>query len=452
MQFHSLIGAVILYGLLPLAIDTVSGQVPPGSVDKSFFIGMGADATVRAITPQSDGKILIGGLFTSYSGNPQLHLARINSNGSLDDGFDSPITELGANVLAIAIQTDGRILAGLSGASLDLLRMSSNGIPDATFISNIGTGPDGIVHAIVLQPDGKILIGGEFTHFNGNLRSRLVRLNTDGTLDPTFNPLAGPDYHVFAIALQTDGKILIGGQFQHYSGTQRSYIARISATGLLDPSFTPGLGASAPVQSMAIQPDARIIIAGSFGSYDSHPQNAVARLTTNGVYDATFGSVPELLDGTVFAFQIQRDGKTIVAGDMTTGHLLRLNTDGTKDLTYQPGLGPGDDVYAMAIQSDQRILIGGLFDTVDGSLLPHIARINTDLKLLAPNKVASQFSAQIQTIAGVSYELQYKASLEDPTWTTITESNVAGDGTIQPIVDSAAAGLHRFYRVIGAPD
>src|SRR4051812_29404724 len=122
MQFHSLIRAVVLYGLLPLGSYTVSAQLPPGSVDKSFFVGTGADATVHAVTLQNDGKILIGGLFTSYSDTPQLHIARINPNGSLDGGFVSPITELGANVFAIAVQTDGQVLAGLGGASLNLLR------------------------------------------------------------------------------------------------------------------------------------------------------------------------------------------------------------------------------------------------------------------------------------------------------------------------------------------
>jgi uncharacterized delta-60 repeat protein len=438
-----------MYGLLLFHPSLTFAQEPPGSFDKSFFISTGADASLHAIAVQSDGKILIGGLFNTYYGATRHQLARVNPNGSLDDGFDSPITNSVADVLAIAVQTDGAVLVGLRGGSR-LMRLDSTGVPDAGF--NIGSGPDGTVHAIVLQPDGKILIGGEFTHFNASGRNRIARLNSDGTLDPLFTPQAGPDYNVLAIALQADGRVLIGGEFSHFGGFPRNYLARLKSDGTLDTTFNPGQGADSQVRTISIQSDGKAIIGGFFGAYDGNLQNGVARVNTNGAYDATFQSAPEFLDGNIFALQIQPDGKVVVAGDMTTGHLVRLNTDGSKDATYQPGLGPGDDVYTMAIQGDQKILIGGLFESVDTFSAPHVARINADLKMLVSNKSGSQFSTEVQTTAGKSYRLEYKTSFDQASWIPIPTSEVAGNGSFQSLYDTNAIALLRFYRVFGFND
>src|SRR5258706_8621617 len=226
---------------------------------------------------------------------------------------------------------------------------------DKSFFTNGGA--DGKVPAVTIQPDGKILIGGAFMRLGIQQRPRIARLNSDGTVDASFNSLSGADYIVEAIVLQPDGKVLIAGQFHNYAGVPRSGIARLNSTGSIDATFTPGQGANESVFTLAVQPDGKPIIGGFFNVYDGHPQNAVARLNTNGTYDATFQSVDDLAEGTVSAMEIQRDGKIVVAGYMTLAHMIRLNTDGTVDDTYQPSLGPGDDVYAMAIQSDQKVLI-----------------------------------------------------------------------------------------------
>jgi uncharacterized delta-60 repeat protein len=437
----------LLYGLLspaPLCADEV-----PGSLDSLFFTHGGADATVHAIAIQSNGKILIGGDFNNYYGTAARAIARINPNGSPDSTFSSPLSDASAQVSAIAIQTNGQILVGLE-ASVPLLRLDSFGAIDSGF--NIGTGPDGAVHAIAIQKDGKILIGGEFTHVNGSFRGRIARLNTDGTVDSGFNPGAGADYFVEVIIPLADGRIYIGGQFQNYRQISRNHIARLNNDGNLDPTFTPGQGANSTVYSMAIQADGKPIIGGFFNLYDNHPQNAVARLNTNGTYDATFQSIDLLADGTAFAMQLQADGKLVVAGDMTQAHLVRLNIDGSQDTTYQPGLGPSDDVYAMAIQPDQKILLGGLFVAMDLTPANFIARLNADLKMLSFSKSGALFSTQIQTTSGRSYRLQYKTALDQISWTDVTGSDVVGDGTVKTIRDPSSSGQQRFYHVHGFAD
>ena len=440
--------AVLLYGLLLTRSNLAFSQERPGSVDTTFFSNGGADGTVHSITIQPDGRILIGGVFDNYYGTNCHRLARVLPNGSVDATFNSPITDPVADVLAIALQNNGQIIVGLRSAT-PLMRLDASGNPDLTF--NVGALPDGAVHVIAIQPDGKILIGGEFTHVGTQPRGRIARLNSDGTLDATFTQ-AGANYIIEAIALQPDGRILIGGQFQTYTGLNRPYLTRLNSNGSLDPTFTPGQGPNQTVYAILLQPDGKIVIGGFFYAYDGHPQNAVARLNTNGTYDASFGSIDDLQDGTVSAMEIQRDGKIVVGGDMTQGHLVRLNTDGTKDETYQPGSGPGDDVYAMAIQADQKIVIGGLFTSVDGIPAFFIARVNADLKMLTSAKVGADFSATVQTVSGKSYRLEYKTTLNQSTWTPIPSSQITGDGTVKLLRDSNATGAQRFYHVFGFSD
>jgi uncharacterized delta-60 repeat protein len=143
---------------------------------------------------QSDGKLLVGGLFTSYNGTTVNHLCRLNTDGTLDASFD------------------------------------------------IGTGFNNPVYSIALLPNGKILAGGGFTSFNGVARNYIVCLNGDGSFNSNFNLGSGFDWIVHQIVVQTDGKILVGGRFGTFNGRSRSGIARLNSDGYLDYSFNPGTG------------------------------------------------------------------------------------------------------------------------------------------------------------------------------------------------------------------
>src|SRR5438876_5084926 len=261
MPKHRLCAAVVLYLALFCGPRNGFANEPPGSIDTSFLIGTGFDATVHSIAVQPDSKILFGGVFNHYNGNTRHQLARVLAFGSIDASFNSPITDPLADVMAIAVQTNGQIIVGLDSTN-ELLRLNADGNIDTTF--NIGTGPDRRVLTVLLQPDGKILIGGEFMHFNGTNRVRLARLNSNGTLDSSFDPLVGPDQMVTCMALQADGGIVIGGQFTHYRGTSRNSIARINSDGSLDTSFDPGAGADQTVFDIAIQPDGKLVLGGFF--------------------------------------------------------------------------------------------------------------------------------------------------------------------------------------------
>ena len=133
-----------------------------------------------------------------------------------------------------------------------------------TGFNPIISGGTSTVYASAVQPDGKIIIGGNFSTVNGVSRNNLARLNTDGTLDLNFmNGEVGPNTEVRAIALQPDGRILIGGAFTTVNGISRGRLARLESDGSLQGSFLSGqLGVNTGVLSIALQKDGRIVIAG----------------------------------------------------------------------------------------------------------------------------------------------------------------------------------------------
>ncbi len=232
---------------------------------------------------QSDGKIIIGGLFTSYNGTGRNYIARLNADGSLDATFN-PGTGASNNVSTMSIQSDGKIIIGgdfnsYNGTGINrIARLNADGSLDATF--NPGTGANGTVLTSSVQPDGKIIIGGDFTFYNGTGRNRIARLNADGSLDATFNPGTGANSYVYTTSIQSDGKIIIGGNFTSYNGTARYRISRMNADGSLDATFNPGTGANNFVLTTSIQSDGKIIIGGYFTSYNGTGRNRIARLNT----------------------------------------------------------------------------------------------------------------------------------------------------------------------------
>ncbi|HTG43757.1 MAG TPA: delta-60 repeat domain-containing protein, partial [Verrucomicrobiae bacterium] len=174
-------------------------------------------------------------------------------------------------------------------------------IVDPSFNPGTGAG-GGIVEQALPQPDGKILVCGNFTSFNGQNRGYVARLNSDGSVDSSF--LAQPGYWVRNMALQADGKIIIGGYFTTVQGVPRNLVARLNSDGSLDPSFNPGLGARDIIAGgvdgnidpfvfwVAVQPDGKILITGNFRSYDGASSTGLARINPDGSRDTSFNVGP----------------------------------------------------------------------------------------------------------------------------------------------------------------
>jgi uncharacterized delta-60 repeat protein len=367
-----------------------------GTLDTAFTTntGTGASNTVNSIAIQSDGKIVIGGGFTTFNGATATRIARLNSDGTLDTAFMSNIgTGANSTINAMAIQSDDKIVIGgsfltFNGATVNrIARLNSNGTLDTAFTTNTGTGASNTVNSIAIQSDGKIVIGGTFTTFNGTTVGRIVRLNSNGTLDTAFTTntgtgVSGAGNSVTAVAIQSDGKIVIGGAFTSFNGATVGCIARLNSDGTLDTAFATNTGAGAvnTINSIAIQPDGKIVIGGVFTTFNGATVNRIARLNSD-------GTIPRFLfNTTVNSIAIQSDGKIVIGGNFTlfnmttTNRIARLNSDGTLDTAFSINVGTGTEqpVTEIAIQSDGGIVIGGGFTLFNGVTVNRIARLNSD--------------------------------------------------------------------------
>jgi uncharacterized delta-60 repeat protein len=227
---------------------------------------------------------------------------------------------------------------------------------------NGGVGP------IVLQSDGKILIGGSFTTVGGIGRSRIARLNSDGTLDNSFTTDVF-DNNVYCLALQPDGKMVVGGNFTSVGGIPRSRLARLDANGALDAGFSPS--PNQYVGAVLVQPDGKILIGGYFTMIGSTIANYTARLNPDGSLDPGFIYSPA---ANAAAFALQTDGKILV------GHaygIYRVNPDGTRDSTFFEST--SYYVYTMVIRPDGKVLVGGGFQSMGGQVRNRLALVlNTE--------------------------------------------------------------------------
>ncbi len=334
-----------------------------GSLDTSFNPGSGMNNAVLALALQSDGKPIVGGFFTTANGTPRNYIARLNGDGSLDTSFD-PGSGMNNAVLPLALQSNGKLVVGGAFTAVNgtprnyIARLNGDGSLDTSF--DPGSGMNFGVRDIALQPDGKPVVGGAFTAVNGTTRNRIARLNADGSLDASFNPGTGMDDYIEALALQSDGKPFVGGNFTTVNGTSRNRIARLNSDGSLDTSFNPGSGMDSTVFALTLQPDGKPLVGGSFTTVNGTSRNRIARLNSDGSLDTSFN--PGLgMDDAVNAIALQLDGKPIVGGVFTAvngtsrNYIARLNSDGSLDTSFNPGTGMDATVAALAIDPGRSI-------------------------------------------------------------------------------------------------
>jgi uncharacterized delta-60 repeat protein len=369
---------------------------PDGSLDTAF--NPGAGGSIGALTVQADGKILLGGYFTTLGGQPRSHLARLNPDGSLDLTFNPGADDI---VYALVVQADGKILVGgnfsvLGGQPRSRLGRLS---PDASLDTDFNPGADGSVYVLAVQADDKILVGGYFHTLGGQPRNHLARLNPDGSLDTTFS--LGTDGGVQVLAVQADGKILVGGGFTTLGGQPRNNLGRLNPDGSLDTDFNPGHQYDShhkEVNALAVQANGKILLGGYFLTLGGLPRNGMARLNPDGSLDAAFDPGDQNSSTThVWVISVQPDGKILVGGQFsrlggrTCNNVGRLEPDGTLDSSFQ--LGTNARVFGLAVQADGKILIGGEFTTLGGQPRNNLGRLNPDGSLdLTFNPVPNGYS------------------------------------------------------------
>jgi len=359
---------------------------PSGSKDTSFNIGTGFNNDVFSVKIDSSGKIYAGGFFGTYSGSSQNGLVRLNSDGTKDTSFNIGTGFTGGSIVySISQESGGKIYAGgvftaYSGSSQEgLVKINTDGTKDTSF--NIGTGfSAGEIYATEIDSNGKLLVGGLFLNYSGSSQNSLIRLNTDGTKDTSFNVGTGFNAQVYELKIDSSGKILVGGNFTTYSGSSQNRLIRLNSDGTKDTSFNVGSGTDFAVKLLTIDSSGKIYVGGSFSSYSGSTQNGLVRLNSDGTKDTLF-NVGTGSNGIVESLIIDVSGSLMVGGSFTTysgsgqNGLIKLNTDGTKDTTFDIGTGFNSSVQSLIIQSDGKIVAGGGFTTYSGSTQNYIVRL-----------------------------------------------------------------------------
>ncbi len=284
-----------------------------GTADTAFNSPFDDASSVQYIALQTDGKIIVQGTFRLIgpSTNQAFNFARLNADGSLDMTFHPPS---GAGATFAAIQPDGKIITSefLNATSTQLERLNPDGSRDNTFSVFL---PNGVATVNAILPDGRMIITGSFFLADGRA-ARIARLNTNGSFDATFDPGSGPDNTILSFVLEPDGKIIIGGKFFTYNGTAQNRIARLNPNGGLDTSFNPFNPNNRGIGALALQPDGKILVGENDVNNLLLPVR-VFRLNPDGQLDLSFpitNSGIEPVNGAVNTIFLQPDGNFVIGG------------------------------------------------------------------------------------------------------------------------------------------
>lgn len=405
---NTLVPGLTLRSAVHQAVASPCGPSPrsSGLLDVTFNHAIDNQTDVSGVGVQSTGKVIVALPTTSIGGTPVDGTVRFNTDGTLDGTFN-----IIPEYMIPLIQTDDKIL----GYAFDqVIRYNADGTDDFAFNGNAPQSYSSSLYAMALQPDGKILYSIE--SYMGS--RELVRLNTDGTVDPSFiiqSILAS------VIKVQADGKILIASN---------GIVSRLNSDGTGDLSFSVGLENSSTVTDLAIQPDGKILIAGNFTGVDGVPHFGIARINADGSLDNTFSAigVAELgsYDGP-YKIGLMSNGQIILAGHFESvngaprKNLVRLNSNGSLDCGFDARGSTDQYISGMALQPDNKILITGYFTDYDGTTRYGLARVTNGVGQItidaqpANLTVCAGQPATFTTVASgaanITYQWQFSSSL-----------------------------------------
>ncbi|WP_163377786.1 malectin domain-containing carbohydrate-binding protein [Cyclobacterium sp. SYSU L10401] len=364
-----------------------------GTIDYQF--------DVYSILLEENGKIWLSG-FMQKSLKGMVSQLRLFPDGSVDESFYSPNEEIGFADLRpyyFVKGGDGFVYTSRSpyaGTLRELQRILPDGRQDGNFVHPEEIPSDelqSLGKRLGFQTDGKLLVGGI-----RNDQTVMFRFNMDGSLDRSYNPFPEFNQEVHTLTLQADGKILVAGKFSRYNGRVAKGLARIHPDGTLDESFDAGTGLYHPFfePSLSILPqeDGKILLFGNFTSYNDSPAGGIVRLLPDGKKDMEFDAGSGFDPGSNFPAALQKDGKIIVAGEDFNGEpipgLIRLNSDGSKDTSFDIGSGFNGAIVSLAITPENKILLAGNFTSFNGHPVKLLTRLNADGSLDTSFKVNEQ--------------------------------------------------------------
>ncbi|MBM3844876.1 MAG: DUF11 domain-containing protein, partial [Verrucomicrobia bacterium] len=430
-------GAVFINASVRLGAQTqapvnIFDDERPGSVVFGSVSGFTIDGAVNALTAQPDGRVVFGGEFLEVNGLSLRRVARLTPAGSLDTGFNPGLGAEGS-ILALASQADGKVILGGTFTQVrgvfrsGLARLEQDGDLDAQFDAT--SFADGAVRAIAVQPDGRILIGGDFLNIGTLPRLRLARLLPNGALDVGFSvALSGP---VHAIAVQADGRIVVGGDFQDAGGTQARGLVRLLSNGARDTSFVVGQGFQGVVRALGIHSDGTLVVGGFFSSYQGQPARNLAFLNPDGALIAGEATLPSPNDA-VLSIQVDSANRTVLGGRFTSlgtaprNRYARLLPSGDLDAGFDVGEAADASVRAVLVHSGSKIDLGGEFSTLNGIPRSRLGRIQGDERSAGVGVVFSASDYSIGEGAGDAIITLRRAGASEIAFEVTLDVGVAG--------------------------
>lgn len=370
-----------------LLLLTSSFIYSQSQTDLDFYFSANTNGTfdfeVFSFNQQSNQQILVGTKSTA-TWNKTEYLRRLNLDGTLDNSFVPP--DMIGSTLKIVVQPDDKIilgtthLYGVGGNQKDIIRLNQDGTIDQSFQNNLNylTGNGGY-YGVALQSDGKILVAGDFTTVSNTDVNGLIRLNSNGLWDSSFSldgsGLQG-NYTTYRIIPLSNGKVLIGGSVTGYNGSSYNGLLRLNSDGSVDTTFNIGTGfENSWVDAIAVQDNGKILVGGGFGFFNGdNTKKKLVRLNQDGSLDNTF--IPQLptYQQSIDHINILSDNKILVTGYITN-FILKLNEDGSQDTGFNVGTGFNNVTRSSYDQGDGQILIGGTFTQYQGHSSTAVARI-----------------------------------------------------------------------------
>jgi uncharacterized delta-60 repeat protein len=249
---------------------------------------------------------------------------------------------------------------------------------DTTF--HIGSGASAGINELIIQPDSKVIVAGMFAGFNGTAAGRIIRLLPDGEIDSTWiTSSGGADFDIRGMALQPDGKVLIGGIFGLYNGATANRLVRLDSAGNTDTSFVAGSGPDNEVQGITAN-SSRAVIHGFFSHYQGTPVPGFAVLQMNGSPDTSF-ILPTEPFISVSDFHLLSNDQLYLGGNFATyngqtvNRIVRLHPDGSIDTTFNTGTGFNAMVRRLLVQNNGDILVAGTFNLYNGAPVSRLVRL-----------------------------------------------------------------------------
>lgn len=414
--------------------DVIARFARDGQLDQAFSRDFRVDGFVNAMARQAGNRLIIGGDFLTQDATPSQNITSLLSDGSLDLLYQSgtgagPVvyqvvaTDQGDTLVASTLnQYDGETVKGV-------FRLLGDGSLDPSLDPALQVSD--IVQTVAPYPDGRMLLGGEMDGLASAPIGNVARLMADGSLDPSFDAMAVPSGSVTAVVLQPDGRILIAGSFIQVAGVSRRRIARLNADGSLDASFDPGTGASSTVSRIDLLPDGRMLITGGFFQYNDQVVDGIAMLEADGSLDASFN--PDT-NATVFTTLPLANGQILIGGSFSfvngepRATLAVLNADGTLDLQSDAEFSTSQLSLIVDASIHGKVTVAGQFEMAAGISSPNLARFR--LKQPA-SQTLTQASDRITWLLGGSMPMPSQVSIEQSTdgidYSPLAEASWTGD-------------------------